>query len=233
LCELQRFKYQFVQKKLLFWWWVLYQNYYLVLRVAKAIKVFKKRGVVITRKNKAVREQILNFIQTEEYPISTRQLTLKLSCSWHTVQQQCLELQIKGKIDRLEVTGSHLWTKKGSYTNFLEKTTPHAVVETKDVDQMNERELLKEISQEIDQELGQEISRELNQELGQKIDQEIRQELENQLGNQLERQLENQLEKETTEEKTKQFRTSTTRKEIKKGIGTEIKEASLQKWTEQ
>lgn len=67
--------------------------------------------VFITRKGRVIQEQILECIEQEEAPISTRQLALKLGYAWHTLQQRCLELQIKGKISHVQIAGSHLWTK--------------------------------------------------------------------------------------------------------------------------
>lgn len=68
---------------------------------------------VITHKGKMIQEGILDYIQKHNYPISTREICLKLGFSWHTVQQYCLELQLKERISRLEVAGTHLWTPNG------------------------------------------------------------------------------------------------------------------------
>lgn len=58
----------------------------------------------------------MDYIEHAENPISTRQLAINLCLSWHTAQQYCLELLLKGKIDRLTIGGSHIWIKKGSYS---------------------------------------------------------------------------------------------------------------------
>lgn len=58
----------------------------------------------------------MDYIEHVGNPISTRQLAINLCLSWHTAQQYCLELLLKGKIDRLTIGGSHIWLKKGSYS---------------------------------------------------------------------------------------------------------------------
>lgn len=64
----------------------------------------------IARKGRAIQEEILDCIEGEVYPLSTRQLSLKLGYSWNTIQNYCLELQLTGKIHRLELVSSHLWS---------------------------------------------------------------------------------------------------------------------------
>lgn len=70
---------------------------------------FEKRVCGITRKSKASKKHILNLIQKVNYPLSTRQLTLEIGCSWNTIQNYCLELVLEKKIERLHTRGSHLW----------------------------------------------------------------------------------------------------------------------------
>ena len=69
----------------------------------------------ITRKGVRVQELLLERIEKEDHLISTRQLALILNLSWHTVQQHCLSLQVKKKIDGFQIAGSYLWVQKGSF----------------------------------------------------------------------------------------------------------------------
>ncbi|MBI5001997.1 hypothetical protein HZC31_01280 [Candidatus Woesearchaeota archaeon] len=69
----------------------------------------------ITRKGVRVQELLLERIKKEDHLISTRQLALILNLSWHTVQQHCLSLQVKKKIDGFQIAGSYLWIRKGSF----------------------------------------------------------------------------------------------------------------------
>ncbi len=69
----------------------------------------------ITRKGRKLQEQILELIEKEVEPISTRQIALLFHCSWHTAYRYCLELLAKRKIDRFNNTALHLWIKPGRY----------------------------------------------------------------------------------------------------------------------
>ena len=64
---------------------------------------------------KQIEKSILELVQRENYPLSTRQIALKIKRAWHSTQNHCLELQLKGKIARLTVGGTHLWIKKGHF----------------------------------------------------------------------------------------------------------------------
>ncbi len=82
----------------------------------------------ITRKGQLIQEQILNQIETALYPLSSRQLALHLGYSWNTIQQHCLELLLKNKIQRIETPGAHLWILHGTYRK---GTTPEEITERK------------------------------------------------------------------------------------------------------
>ncbi len=70
----------------------------------------------ITRKGTLIQEHILRQIETADYPLSSRQLAIQLGYSWNTVQQHCLELLVRKKLQRMETPGAHLWVVDGSYT---------------------------------------------------------------------------------------------------------------------
>ena len=69
----------------------------------------------ITRKGTLIQKQILSQIETADYPLSSRQLALHLGYSWNTIQQHCLELLVRNKIERIKTPGAHLWIVSGSY----------------------------------------------------------------------------------------------------------------------
>jgi DNA-binding transcriptional regulator YhcF (GntR family) len=73
----------------------------------------------ITSKGERIKNKILKCIEQENAPLSTRQIAIKIKYSWHTLQQRCLELEVKGKIQHIKIAGSHLWSKK--QTNELNK----------------------------------------------------------------------------------------------------------------
>lgn len=66
---------------------------------------------VITKKGLIVQERILDVLKAES-PLSTRQIALKLRLSWHTVQQHCLHLLVKKKLEHFELVGSYIWLAK-------------------------------------------------------------------------------------------------------------------------
>ncbi len=64
-----------------------------------------KRGFVIDK-------IILTTLQSEEHPISTRELSLKTKISWHSVINHCLRLQMNNKIIGYKVGNLNVWCKK-------------------------------------------------------------------------------------------------------------------------
>lgn len=70
---------------------------------------------MITRKarlGKEIDQQILNTLKDSENPISTRDLALKISRAWYSVQTHCLRLQLKGKVHGFTVTNINVWELK-------------------------------------------------------------------------------------------------------------------------
>jgi DNA-binding transcriptional regulator YhcF (GntR family) len=115
-------------------------------RLNKIMYKKSEKGVGgITRKGMRVQELLLERIEKEEYPISTRQLALALQLSWHTVQEYCLKLQLKKKIHGFRTAGSYLWTKKEIFSEKDDKTT---ILRTLLDEQLNEQ-LNQEINSEI------------------------------------------------------------------------------------
>lgn len=69
----------------------------------------------ITKNGLIVQERILKLLK-EERPLSTRQISLKLQLSWHTVQQHCLYLFAKKKLEYLELASSYIWVSREKKT---------------------------------------------------------------------------------------------------------------------
>ncbi len=71
----------------------------------------------MTKNGNKIQKKILKIISKEDKPLSTREFTLKIGVSWHTVQQYCLELLAENKIQRMRVAGAHVWMKKQNKDN--------------------------------------------------------------------------------------------------------------------
>ena len=119
----------------------------------------------ITRKGQLIQEQILNQIETALYPLSSRQLALHLRYSWNTIQQHCLELLVKNKIERIKTPGAHLWILNGTYKK---TTTPEDITERETaIDKEIEKtidELLVPLNKKKETEKKKEILEEQNEE---------------------------------------------------------------------
>ena len=62
----------------------------------------KKRGIEIDKK-------ILNVLKKKERPASTREISLLMKASWHTVINHCLRLQLSGEIDGYKIGNLNVW----------------------------------------------------------------------------------------------------------------------------
>ena len=89
---------------------------------------------VITRKGKLIQEQILDHIENATYPLSSRQLAVHLGYSWNTIQQHCLELLVRNKLQRFQTPGAHLWIAEGRYQKKKTVETIEKQVEKKTED---------------------------------------------------------------------------------------------------
>jgi len=56
--------------------------------------------------------EILNALKNSKTSLSTRDLALKIDRAWHSVQNHCLKLQLKDKINGFTVTNINIWQKK-------------------------------------------------------------------------------------------------------------------------
>ena len=103
----------------------------------------------------------MSQVETADYPLSSRQLALQLNYSWNTIQQHCLELLVKNKIERIQTPGAHLWIVSGSYKN--KKTKAESEKSTEIVDYEIDSEIEKtveELLELIEPKLSQKQERE-------------------------------------------------------------------------
>lgn len=64
------------------------------------------------KENDDLRKSILTTIKSNDNPISTQDISLKLSKPWHSIQTRCLRLQIDNKINGFRVGRINLWQSK-------------------------------------------------------------------------------------------------------------------------
>ena len=70
---------------------------------------------MVTRKaklGKKIDREIISTLKASRMPLSTRDLALKISRAWYSVQTHCLKLQINGKITGFTVTNINVWEIK-------------------------------------------------------------------------------------------------------------------------
>ena len=65
----------------------------------------KKRGESIDIK-------ITRFLKKQLHPISTREISINLGLSWHTVINHCLRLQMAGKVYGYKIGNLNVWVIK-------------------------------------------------------------------------------------------------------------------------
>jgi len=111
----------------------------------------------MTKKGNKIQKKILKIITRVNKPFSTRELTLKIKVSWHTVQQYCLELLAEGKIQRMRVAGAHAWMKKQTQNTDIVPEINTILVKTIDEEiellrkQLDEAMKKKTLNKEIEQ----------------------------------------------------------------------------------
>jgi DNA-binding Lrp family transcriptional regulator len=64
------------------------------------------------KRQKGIDTKILDLLNSEPRPISTRELAIKAKLSWHTVINHCLRLQIKGRLDGYKIGNINVWIIK-------------------------------------------------------------------------------------------------------------------------
>lgn len=63
-------------------------------------------------RGEAIEKKILETLNKSENPMSTRDIGIKIGLAWHSIQNHCLVLQLKGKINGFKVGNMNLWVKK-------------------------------------------------------------------------------------------------------------------------
>jgi len=61
---------------------------------------------------KKIESDILKVLQSSSKPISTRDIALKISRAWHSVQGHCFRLQLDGKINGYKISNLNVWEIK-------------------------------------------------------------------------------------------------------------------------
>lgn len=61
------------------------------------------------KRGKEIDKKILNVLKGKERPASTREISLLMKVSWHTVINHCLRLQLSGEIDGYKIGNLNVW----------------------------------------------------------------------------------------------------------------------------
>ena len=74
-----------------------------------------KTGMVVRKAElgKKIEKDIIKTLKKSEIPISTRDISLQINRAWHSVQNHCLQMQIKGEINGFRISNLNVWTIKG------------------------------------------------------------------------------------------------------------------------
>ncbi len=59
-----------------------------------------------------IKENILVLLKDSDKPLSTTDFSNKLERAWHTIDRNCLKLQIDGKIEGFKIGRMDLWRLK-------------------------------------------------------------------------------------------------------------------------
>ncbi|MBS3130904.1 hypothetical protein J4212_00570 [Candidatus Woesearchaeota archaeon] len=60
----------------------------------------------------SIRSKIIEIVENSDKPVSTLELASGIRRAWHSVNTQCLKLQLEGKINGFRVGNMNLWTAK-------------------------------------------------------------------------------------------------------------------------
>ena len=66
----------------------------------------------VVRKNQILKKRIVDELKNSKNPLSTSDLSSKLGKAWHTIDRDCLMLQIEGKVEGFKVGKMNLWRAK-------------------------------------------------------------------------------------------------------------------------
>lgn len=57
----------------------------------------------------SIRKNILEITKNSEKPVSTLELSEKIGRAWHSIQTNCLKLQLEGRLNGFKVGNMNLW----------------------------------------------------------------------------------------------------------------------------
>jgi len=61
---------------------------------------------------KSIESDILKVLKESENPVSTREICLRIKRAWHSVNNHCLKLQLKGLVECFTIGKSTAWRLK-------------------------------------------------------------------------------------------------------------------------
>ena len=61
---------------------------------------------------KKIEKDIIRVLKRAETPISTRDISIQINRAWHSVQNHCLKLQLKGEVDGFNISNLNVWKIK-------------------------------------------------------------------------------------------------------------------------
>tara|TARA_Y100000034_G_C6591135_1_gene256804 strand:- start:87 stop:311 length:225 start_codon:yes stop_codon:yes gene_type:complete len=64
------------------------------------------------RKKEELKEKIVELLRSSDNPLSTSDISSKITKAWHTIDRACLMLQIDGKVEGFKVGRMNLWKIK-------------------------------------------------------------------------------------------------------------------------
>mgnify|MGYP001604284843 CR=1 FL=1 len=70
-------------------------------------------------KNNKIKEQIVKFLEKQEWPVTTEEVAKETRIAWHTAQVNLLKLVAEGKVKYKKVgRQNQFWLVKGYKENF-------------------------------------------------------------------------------------------------------------------
>jgi hypothetical protein len=68
--------------------------------------------MLIMRTGIKIQKDIVELLALYDRPLSTRELAISLNRAWHSIQHNCLRLQLAGRIRGFRVGNMNLWELK-------------------------------------------------------------------------------------------------------------------------
>ncbi|MFH1770602.1 MAG: hypothetical protein ABH828_03520 [archaeon] len=64
------------------------------------------------KRSKIIQRDILRFLSDKKIPVSTREIALKIDRAWHSVQLNCLKLQLENRVEGIQIGNINAWMRK-------------------------------------------------------------------------------------------------------------------------